>query len=54
MFVIIIVLFLDEIEKYGVDDFFEIVDLVFGMVFFCVFDDGLVLILRGLGILVRM
>tara|TARA_Y100000588_G_scaffold292537_2_gene311896 strand:+ start:205 stop:2544 length:2340 start_codon:yes stop_codon:yes gene_type:complete len=39
----------DEIEKYGVDDLFEIADLVPGMVFSRAPDDGLALTLRGLG-----
>jgi iron complex outermembrane receptor protein len=39
----------DAIEKYGIDDLFEIADLVPGMVFSRAPDDGLALTLRGLG-----
>ncbi|MFZ8198657.1 TonB-dependent receptor [Alteromonas portus] len=39
----------DEIAKYGIDDLFEIADLVPGMVFSRAPDDGLALTLRGLG-----
>ena len=39
----------DAIERYGVDNLFEIADLVPGMVFSRAPDDGLALTLRGLG-----